>query len=48
MSDFFRTLPEEDAGADPLPPAVGRLLGAGLGGGERDEYRRHLEEKYGR
>lgn len=48
VSDFLRRLPEEDATGEPLPPAVRRLLGSGLGGGDREDYRRHLEEKYGR
>lgn len=48
VTDFLRALPEEDSPAGPLPPAVRRLLGVGLGGGDREDYRRHLEEKYGR
>ena len=48
VTDFLRTLPVEDIAGEPLPPAVRRLLGAGLGGGDREDYRRHLEEKYGR
>jgi hypothetical protein len=46
VTDFLRTLPGDDDALD-LPPAVRRLLGAGLGAGDREDYRRHLEEKYG-
>lgn len=31
-----------------LPPLVSRLRGLGRPSGGRQEYRRHLEEKYGR
>lgn len=46
VTDFLRTLPGDDDGAD-LPPAVRRLLGAARGDGDRNDYRRYLEEKYG-
>ena len=48
VTDFLRALPAEDTAGEPLPPTVRRLLGAGLGGGDREDHRRHLEEKYGR
>lgn len=53
VTDFLRALPdgEDEAGGDELPPAVRRLLGSAVGAvevsGDRDDYRRHLEEKYG-
>ena len=51
VSDFFRTLPDPASSVPPeLTPAVRRLLGSGLGDracGDRDDYRRYLEEKYG-
>lgn len=50
VSDYFRTLPDPASTAPPeLTPAVRRLLGSGVGGpgGDRDDYRRHLKEKYG-
>lgn len=53
VTDFLRTLPdgEDEAGDEEPPPAVRRLLGSGVSAqgvsGDRDDYRRHLEEKYG-
>jgi hypothetical protein len=46
VTDFLRTLPEDDATAA-LAPAVRRLLGSARGEGDRGDYMRHLEEKYG-
>lgn len=46
VTDFLRTLPGDDEAAD-LPASVRRLLGAATGAGDRDDYRRHLEDKYG-
>lgn len=40
-------LPDPASTAPPeLTPAVRRLLGSGVGGGDRDDYRWYLEEKY--
>lgn len=47
VSDYFHTLPDPASSPLDLTPAVRRLLGSGLGGGDRADYRRHLEEKYG-
>lgn len=47
VSDLLLRLPLEEADEE-LPPVVRRLLGVAAGGGGRDDYRRHLEEKYGR
>jgi hypothetical protein len=47
VSDYFRTLPDPTASTPDLTPAVRRLLGTGAGAGDREDYRRHLEEKYG-
>lgn len=48
VSDYFRTLPDPTSTAPPeLTPAVRRLLGSGVGGGDRDDYRWYLAEKYG-
>lgn len=47
VSDFLSRLPLDDAEPE-LTPAVRRLLGAAAGEGDREDYRRHLLEKYGR
>lgn len=45
VSDLLSRLPEEDEG-DPLSPAVGRLLGVGLGKTDEASYKRYLEKKH--
>lgn len=48
VSDFLSRLPVgEQPHEEALTPTVQRLLGAARGA-EREEYRRHLIEKYGR
>jgi hypothetical protein len=48
VTEFLAHLPEDDAsGAEDLSPTVRRLLGVASGGPDREEYRRHLLEKYG-
>jgi hypothetical protein len=49
VEDYLRRLsgPRADR-TGRLPPLVTRLRGLGRPSGGRDEYRRHLEEKYGR
>jgi len=48
VGDFLRALPLEPE-RRPLTPAVRRLLGVAAGGDpDRDAYRAHLNEKYGR
>lgn len=48
VGTFFLQLPldSDDRRAD-LTPMVRRLLGIARGGSGREEYRRHLLEKYG-
>jgi hypothetical protein len=52
VTDYLAQLPMEDeAGVEAgerLTPTVRRLLGAARGGGDREDYRRHLVQKYGR
>ncbi|MCC6929046.1 MAG: hypothetical protein IT359_08670 [Gemmatimonadaceae bacterium] len=48
VGDFLRALPLEPRRRS-LSPAVRRLLGVAAGGdAERDAYRAHLDDKYGR
>lgn len=50
VTEYLAQLPMEagvEAG-ERLTPTVRRLLGAARGGGDREDYRRHLVEKYGR
>ena len=48
VGEFLAHLPESDVpGDDNLSPTVRRLLGIAAGGPDREEYRRHLLEKYG-
>lgn len=47
VSDYLRTLPDPAGPYADLTPAVRRLLGSGLGAGDREDYRRYLEEKHG-
>ena len=48
VGEFLAHLPEGE-GDEPaeLSPTVRRLLGIAAGGPDREDYRRHLLEKYG-
>jgi hypothetical protein len=48
VTEFLAQLPVEDDSEESLTPTVRRLLGVARGGGDRDDYRQHLAEKYGR
>ena len=45
VSDLLSRLPEESE-AEPLSPAVGRLLGVGSGQADEVAYRKYLEKKH--
>lgn len=48
VGEFLSHLPESDGpGEENLSPTVRRLLGIASGGPDREDYRRHLLEKYG-
>jgi len=48
VSEFLAHLPEGGgAESEDLSPTVRRLLGIAAGGPDREDYRRHLVEKYG-
>ena len=47
VSEFLAHLPDGDmSGTEDLSPTVTRLLGVAIGGPDREDYRRHLLEKY--
>jgi hypothetical protein len=49
VEEFLRRISTPATGrAGGLPPVVARLRGLGRPSGGREEYHRHLEEKYGR
>lgn len=50
VDDFLAHLPLEEESADPITPDVRSLIGIGIGIGDadRESYRKHLLEKYGR
>ena len=48
VTEFLSQLPAEDALEETLTPTVRRLLGVAKGAGDRNDYRRHLVDKYGR
>jgi hypothetical protein len=49
VSNFLSRLPIDSEEPDTsLAPAVRRLIGIGAGATDREDYRRHLVEKYGR
>ena len=48
VTEFLSQLPVEAHGEEALTPTVRRLLGVAKGGGDREDYRRHLVEKYNR
>lgn len=45
VSDLLQRLPDEFDG-QPLSPAVGRLLGLGIGRADESDYKRYLEKKH--
>jgi hypothetical protein len=47
VTEFLSQLPSDDDFGNELTPTVKRLLGIAKGGPDREEYRRHLIEKYG-
>ena len=48
VGEFLSQLPgEEEEGGRKVTPTVSRLLGVARGGPDREDYRRHLREKYG-
>ena len=48
VSEFLAQLPDgSGTESDDLSPTVRRLLGIAVGGPDREDYRRHLVEKYG-
>jgi hypothetical protein len=48
VSEFLAQLPDGRGTEDEdLSPTVRRLLGMAVGGPDREDYRRHLVEKYG-
>ena len=48
VSEFLAHLPDgATSGGGDLSPTVKRLLGIAAGGPDREDYRRHLLEKYG-
>jgi hypothetical protein len=47
VGGFLAHLPDADVSTEDLSPTVRRLLGIAAGGPDREDYRRHLLEKYG-
>jgi hypothetical protein len=47
VGEFLSQLPDEDKTEQELTPTVKRLRGIAKGGPDRDDYRRHLLDKYG-
>ena len=48
VGEFLSHLPDADAQENgDLSPTIQRLLGIAAGGPDREDYRRHLLEKYG-
>jgi hypothetical protein len=48
VDDFLTRVPSGEERLEPLTPAVRSLIGIGAGDGDRERYRKHLLEKYGR
>ena len=48
VNEFLSQLPVKHDSEESLTPTVRRLLGVAKGGVDREDYRRHLVEKYGR
>jgi len=46
VGEFLSQLPDEETDRE-LTPTVSRLLGVAKGGPDREQYRRHLLDKYG-
>jgi hypothetical protein len=47
VGEFLSRLPDEDEAGWPLTPTVKRLRGIARGGPDREDYRRHLGDRYG-
>ena len=47
VSEFLSQLPDEETADQQLTPTVKRLRGIAKGGPNREDYRRHLRDKYG-
>lgn len=47
VSEFLAQLPDAEQAKYELTPTVKRLRGLAKGGPDRDDYRRHLRDKYG-
>lgn len=45
VGEFLSQLPHEETDRE-LTPTVSRLLGVAKGGPDREQYRRHLRQKY--
>jgi hypothetical protein len=48
VDDFLGHLPTDEASLESLTPDVRSLIGIGAGDTDREGYRRHLMEKYGK
>jgi len=48
VTEYLAQLPGEGEDEERLTPTVRRLLGVARGAGDREDYRRHLVDKYGR
>jgi len=48
VSEFLASLPADGTSVTDLTPTVRRLLGVASGPADREAWRRHLEDKYGR
>ncbi len=48
VDDFLAHLPLEEESHDSITPDVRSLIGIGAGDADRESYRKHLLEKYGR
>jgi hypothetical protein len=48
VDDFLANLPVEEEPSESLTPDVRSLIGIGAGDADRESYRKHLLEKYGR
>jgi hypothetical protein len=48
VDDFLAHLPMDEEAGDSLTPEVRGLIGIGAGDADRESYRKHLLEKYGR
>ncbi len=48
VDDFLAHLPVEEDSHDSITPDVRSLIGIGAGDADRETYRKHLLEKYGR